>query len=185
MRKCLSVIFSLVLFLTSTVVTTIAGPRYHSSAYHNDHYSSPYVHHRPYYRGHPYQSDHVWTHLGISLLSGALIGSILYLSPREHSIIYSTPPPVIVYTDPVVFSQRYAPTSPQRHVVLRRVRTTPGVLNVRSAPDLQANISGQVKQNAILDVLGAAPEWLYIRTETGLYGWVMTQFTREDEDPVG
>jgi hypothetical protein len=185
MRKSLSVIFFLVLYFISTVETSIAGPRYHSPAYRNHHYSRPYEHYRPYFRDHSYHSGRIWTHLGIGLLTGAVIGSVLYQPPRERIVVYKTPPPVIVYSNPVVIRQRYGPTSPQPQLVLRRVRTIPGLLNVRSGPGLHSSISGQVQQNTILDVLGAAPEWLYIRTETGLYGWIMTQYTREVEGPVG
>ena len=46
-------------------------------------------------------------------------------------------------------------------------------------------VTSQVQRGDILDVIGAAPDWLYVRTESGLYGWVMAQYTREAEGPVG
>ncbi|MGB3212212.1 MAG: SH3 domain-containing protein [Desulforhopalus sp.] len=185
MRNCLPVLGFLVLFVTSTVATSIAGPRYYGTSYRNHRYSTPYTYHRPYYRGYSYHSDRIWTHLGIGLLTGAVIGSVLYQPPRERTIVYNTPPPVYVYSDPVVVYRQYTAAYPQSPAVLRQVITTPKILNIRSGPGLNSAISGQVQQDTVLDVLGAAPEWLYIRTKTGQYGWIMTQYTRGAEGPVG
>ena len=41
------------------------------------------------------------------------------------------------------------------------------------------------QKGEILDVLGAAADWLYIKTKAGQYGWVMSQYTLEAEGPVG
>ncbi len=177
MRKCLSILLCLVFLFFSTAGSALAD--FGHRGYGGYHYRS-YGHHHSY-RGH---SAHIWAPLGIGLLSGVVLGSVLYAPPRERTIIYGTPPPVIVYSDPVVINRQNIPP-PQPQLVLRRVRTTPDLLNVRSGPDLSASIAGQVRQNSIVDVLGAAPEWLYIRTETGIYGWVMTQYTRDAQGPVG
>lgn len=164
MRKSLSVLLILVLFLSSTVDTSSADSRHHGSSYH---------------------TDHIWAGLGIGLLTGALIGTVLYQPPEERIVVYNPAPPAMVYAEPVIFDQRYLNPAPQPQLVLRRVRTTAGLLNIRSSPGVDAPVNGQAERNAILDVLGAAPEWLYIRTEMGLYGWVMEQYTREAEGPVG
>jgi len=39
----------------------------------------------------------------------------------------------------------------------------------------------------VVGVVGAAPDWLYIKTENGQYGWIMTRFTDYDRvvAPVG
>jgi uncharacterized protein YgiM (DUF1202 family) len=187
MRKSLPVLLFLLLFSISTARPTIAGYRSYGVGYgSHHHYSRSFTHYRPYFHGHSYHSDHIWTDLGIGFFSGAIIGSVLYQPPRQRTIIYNSPPPVIVYSTPVVLNQRYSPIFHQpQDLVLRRVRTTPEMLNIRSGPDVYAAIAGQIPQNTILDVLGAAPEWLYIRTETGQYGWIMVKYTREAEGPVG
>jgi uncharacterized protein YgiM (DUF1202 family) len=185
MKKSLPILLFLLFFFASTVTSSTAGFRHHGTGY-GYHYSRHFNYHRPYYRGHSYYSNHLWAHLGIGLLTGAVIGSVLYQPPRQRTIVYHSPPPVIVYSDPVVLDrQRTIPPPQMPQLVLRRVKTTPEVLNIRSGPGLNASVYGQIRQNAILDVLGAAPEWLYIRTETGQYGWVMARYTREIDGPVG
>lgn len=44
---------------------------------------------------------------------------------------------------------------------------------------------GQVEEGTTLDVVGAVPEWLYIKTASGQYGWVMSKYTLDAETPVG
>jgi Bacterial SH3 domain len=185
MRRLLSILLLLVFAVISTVATGDASSGHYGSGYGGHHYSGSFSHHHPYYRSHSYHSDRIWAGLGIGLLTGAVIGSVLYQVPEERTIVYNTAPPVIVYPDPVVVAQPYPPTPPQAELILRRVKTTAGVLNIRSTPGLEAPIAGQVQQNTILDVLGAAPDWLYIRTETGQYGWVLARYTRQVEEPVG
>jgi len=172
MRKSLSILFLLVIFLTTTVASSVAG-------------GGHYGHGRSYYHGHSHHSGHLWAGLGVGLLSGMVIGSVLYPMYRERTIIYQSPQPVVVYSDPVILSSGSPPPPTQPQLVLRRVVTTPELLNVRSGPDLNASVFDQVPRNTLLDVLGAAPEWLYIRTETGQYGWIMTRYSREAEGPVG
>jgi len=177
MRKSLSILLCLVFLLFSTAGSALADFSRHG---HGGHYYRSYGHHYSH-RGH---SAYIWAPLGIGLLTGVVLGSVLYPPPRERTIVYGAPPPVIVYSDPVVVKQPNAPPS-QPQLVLRRVRTTPDLLNVRSGPDLSASITGQVRQDSVVDVLGAAPEWLYVRTEAGFYGWIMTQYTHDVQGPVG
>jgi hypothetical protein len=105
MRKSLPVLLFLLLFSISTVTPSIAGYRSHGFGYGSQHYARSFTHHRPYYHGHSYYSDYIWTNLGIGLLTGAVIGSVLYQPPRQRAIIYNSPPQVIVYSAPVVLTQ--------------------------------------------------------------------------------
>lgn len=177
MRRSLSVIIILVFLFVTTVTASLANSRHYSTGHGSHHHYS--------YRGHSHHSDHIWAGLGIGLLTGAVIGSVLYQIPEEQTIIYKTAPPHIIYVDPATVEPPYPTTPPQPQVVLRRVKTTAELLNIRSAPGVDAAIFSQLEQNTILDVLGAAPDWLYVRTETGLYGWVMAEYTTEAEGPVG
>ena len=83
--------------------------------------SRSYIHHRSYYRNYYYDSDGDWTRMGIGLLTGVAVGSILYQPPRQQTIVYNNFP----------------------------------------------------------------PDWLYIRTAKGQYGWIMTQYTQAVPRPVG
>jgi uncharacterized protein YgiM (DUF1202 family) len=185
MRKSVSVLLTLAIFLISSVATSFAGPRHYSSGYRNNFHSKSYNYHRPYYRGHYYDSNRDWTYLGIGLLTGAAVGSILYQAPRQRTIVYNNSPPVIIQSAPLVVHPQYVQVPTQPELVLRRVSTTPELLNVRSAPDFSATISSQLQQDTILDVLGVTSNWLYIRTTKGQYGWIMSQYTQAATGPVG
>lgn len=69
--------------------------------------------------------------------------------------------------------------------ILRYIKPTVRILNLRSGPGLDEEIIGQAAFGEVLGVIGAAPEWLYIKTQTGQYGWVMTQYTQALEGPAG
>jgi len=78
-----------------------------------------------------------------------------------------------------------ASIAPQPEVVLRQVKITERIVNVRSGPGLDSTIIGQAVAGQTIDVIGAAPDWLYIRTRAGQYGWVMSQYTVASGGPVG
>ncbi len=185
MRNSLLFLLLLISSIVSPVTSSFAGYRYYGSGHGNHYYSRSTWYHHSHHYGHPYYSDHIWADVGIGLLTGAVIGSVLFQPPRQPAIIYNSPPPVIYYQAPVILNQSYSQISSQPEQVLRRVRTTPELLNFRSAPNLYAAINGRIPRNAILDVLGEAPGWLYIRTEPGQYGWIMTKYTQKVQGPVG
>jgi uncharacterized protein YgiM (DUF1202 family) len=58
-------------------------------------------------------------------------------------------------------------------------------LNVRTLPDMAATIIRQIQQGDTVGVIGAAPEWLYIKTDGGSHGWIKTMFTTETDFPSG
>lgn len=187
MRKYLSTLLFVMFFLTLLVTSSIAGSRHYSSGYGN-YYRRSFMPYSPYYQGQYYHANHVWTHLGVGLLTGAVIGAALYQPPKQRMIIYGSPAPMIISTHPYILNRTFLPPSPQAlppQTILRRVITTPEVLNIRSGPGLDTPIVDQIKQSTILDVLGTAPEWLFIRTGTGQHGWVMAIYTRQTQDPAG
>jgi uncharacterized protein YgiM (DUF1202 family) len=59
------------------------------------------------------------------------------------------------------------------------------IVNIRSGPGMENFVIDQAHQDETIDVMGAAAEWLYVRTAGGRYGWIMTQYTRETDRPVG
>ena len=185
MTKAMSVLFTLTLFLISTITSSFAGSRSYSTGYRNNFHSRSYSHHRPYFRGHYYDSNSDWTVLGAGLLTGVAVASILYQPPRQRTIVYYNSPPVVVQPAPAFIRQQYAPVQAHPELILRRVKTTPELLNVRSAPGFSATVLSQVERDTILDVSDTTQDWLYIRTSKGQYGWIMAQYTQAASGPVG
>ena len=175
--------FLLVLMFAVLVPATssLAGSRYYSNHYYGDYRS----HYYPYHHRHSYHSGDSLAFLGIGLLTGAVVGSMLYQPPPvERTVVYAPPPPpIVVHRSPVIVTPQpgYYPDNE----VLRQVKPTVSILNLRSGPGLDEEVIGQATYGEILGVIGAAPEWLYVKTQTGQYGWVMSQYTQALEGPVG
>lgn len=195
MKRLIAFLLVLIFAVLLPATSSLAGSRYYSSRYYGG-YRSHYPHYYPYHYRHSYPYHYRHSHhsddlayLGVGLLTGAVIGSILYQPPVQRTVVYSappvvysTPPPVVVHRSPVVAPHpQYSPDSE----VLRQVRPTVRILNLRSGPGLDEEVIGQASFGEILGVIGAAPEWLYVKTQTGQYGWVMTQYTQALEGPVG
>ncbi|MFW2368330.1 MAG: SH3 domain-containing protein [Desulforhopalus sp.] len=185
MGKSLTALALVALFLFSAVTTSLARSRYHKSSYRSHYHSRPAIHHRYHYKSHYNHSDRYLTYLGVGLLTGAAISALTYRPVRERTIVYTTPPPVILHRPQVSIRRQYFEPTSQPDLILRRVETTAQLLNIRSGPGVGEMVTSQVQQGAILDVIGAAPDWLYVRTENGSYGWVMARYTRDTAGPVG
>jgi uncharacterized protein YgiM (DUF1202 family) len=134
---------------------------------------------RPYYH-HGHSGDWVGA-LGIGLLTGTLLTSMFYAT-TPHPVVYQTTEPVVVASPPVVVRERTYTTVPQ-NITPSRVSVTTAELNVRSGPGMDHSVAGFVRRGEVLDVMGSAPGWLYVKTIDGLYGWVMVQFTAAE--PMG
>ncbi len=184
MKKSLSVVLILSFCMLSTVTLAHANSRYYTNGYgnYNRGHHAPYNYH--HYR-HSYHADNFLPLLGIGLLTGAVVGSMIYQPPRQPIVVYNTPPPVIIQSEPIVINRPMASIAPQPEVVLRQVKITERIVNVRSGPGLDSAIIGQAVAGQNVDVIGAAPDWLYIRTRAGQYGWVISQYTVESGGPVG
>jgi hypothetical protein len=184
MKKPVSILLALSFCMLTTATPAAAGSRYYDHG-HRDYYRGYHhsYHYRPY--RHSYHGDSYWPLLGVGLLTGAVVGSMIYEPPRRQTIVYNTPPPVTIQSEPMINNNTLASVAPQAEVVLRQVKITERIVNVRSGPGLDSTIVGQTVAGQIVDVIGAAPEWLYVRTGTGQYGWVMSQYTEESGSPVG
>ncbi len=183
MFKNLTILSAIVFFLISTGLPCFAGSRHYNSGYRNHRY---YGHHvNRYYNHHNYShnSSYIWAGLGLGLLTGVVVGTVFREPVHKQTVVYTTPTPV--YAEPVYVREEFIPSVSSTDIILRRVETTPQLLNVRSGPGFDTTITGQVLQGSILDVIGAAPEWLYVKTPTGQLGWVLKEFTQETEVPVG
>lgn len=184
MKKPVSIALILAFCMLSTVPLASAGSRHYNSGYGN-YYRG---HHSPYNYSHYRHSRHADSFLpllGIGLLTGAVVGSMIYEPPRQQTVVYNTPPPVIIRSEPIVINRPMASVAPPPEIVLRQVRITERIVNVRSGPGLDSTIIGQAVAGQNVEVIGAAPDWLYIRTKAGQYGWVMSQYTVESGGPVG
>lgn len=160
-----------------------AGGRYYNSGYSNHHRSSHY-----YYRhkNHHYAGTQFLSYLGVGLITGALVSGVINSHPRQKAVIYTSAPQVAVTRYPVIQSGNAIPVNyPSPEVIVGRVTITAQLLNVRSTPDVESNVTEQVQRGMLLDVIGAAPDWLYIKTRSGRYGWIMQQFTQTANGPVG
>jgi len=184
MKNIFFVCLVIFLFLASTAVVSLAS---HRHGYRNgyNHYRPGYSHYRSYPRHHVSHSNHFWPYLGVGLVTGAVIGSFFSQPPRPRTIYYTSTPQVIVQSEPVIIRQQPRPVSPPPELVLRQVKIVERIVNIRSGPGLENVIIHQARQDETIDVIGAAPDWLYVRTADGQYGWIMTQYTRETDRPVG
>ncbi len=200
MKPLVKITLIFFIFLFTAVSSGAAG------GYYGHGYTSYGSRHNYYnYRSHSSGSDQFWIYLGAGLLSGVLVSAIVNARPRQRTVIYEEPWQSVVYEQPrrgaVVYRTpprtifRIAPPQlttlvpqenyRQRELILSRVETTPQLLNIRVTPDPDADITGQLQRGTIVGVIGAAPDWLYIKTDSGHYGWVMLQYTRPAGGPVG
>jgi len=61
---------------------------------------------------------------------------------------------------------------------------TSKTLNVRSGPGRQNSVVATVVSGNILQVIGNAPDWYYVRLSDGTSGWVMAKFTASLVNPA-
>jgi len=173
-----------ILFLVVTTGPTFAG----YNGYH---------HYRPYpYGGYSYHHGHsdgdVWVALGAGLLTGCLI-SYMVNTPPSHTVVYSNPEPVVAPSPSRVVVKEYSytpslqiPASPPSQIpASQKVLVTAQELNVRTGPGFNHAIAGYVVLGEALQVLGSAPGWFYVKTVSGLQGWVMVTYTSPEALPLG
>ncbi len=175
MKKTVSLMSILLLFVLLTASTVCANHRYRYSR-HTRHYN-----HGHYYHPHSYyydNGDSFWTGLGVGLVVSVIIGSIIYETSKPSTVMYHNPPPEKIYPAPVTSWQQSIPVQ-QTERVLKQVRITSKKLNIRTLPDMNSSVIRQVYQGDTVGVIGAAPEWLYIKTGGGNHGWIKTMFTTE------
>ncbi len=177
MRKGLTWLLAFYLSLLFTASAAMAGVRHHRFY---DFGYRPYLHHHHHPFRHRYTTN-VWIPaVGVGLVTGALVGSLV-----------AAPPPRTVYLPSAgvaVFSPPGSPPPPlvqQPEMVLRQVTVTEKLVNLRSGPGLDTAILGRAVAGQVVDVIGAAPEWLYVRTGSRQYGWIMSRYTTETASPVG
>ncbi len=162
-----------------------------ASSRHYRHYDYGYRHsnygYNHYARHHPapyhyrYHNDAWLPMLGVGLLTGAMVGAMVATPPPPRTVYYPAPA-VTVYSSQV---RTAPPVVELPEQVLRQVSIIEKMVNVRSGPGLDTAVLDRAVAGQVVDVIGAAPEWLYIRTENGRYGWIMTRYTSEVASPLG
>ncbi len=150
---------------------TVAGIHYY---YHRD-------------RGAYYQKDPTG-YVAVRAPIGAVVTSLpsgytsFYVGPVQYfyfgGVYYRTSSPGYMIVDPpyaasppaVIDSAAPASASENVSVIAQ-------LLNVRSGPGMEHAVVQQVSKGVLLEVHGTSPGWFYVKTPSGRYGWVMTQFT--------
>ena len=119
------------------------------------------------------------------MLTGAILYHAFY-RPAAPTVVYTTPSTVVVPSAPTVVVKEPPPqAAPAKVVVPSKVLVATAALNVRQGPGLTHEVLSFVRQGVMLEVSGSAPGWLYVRTPSGQYGWVMQQYTNAPLSPVG
>ena len=67
----------------------------------------------------------------------------------------------------------YQSASPE----ISQVKVISPMLNVRSGPTTNHEITFQVPRGTVLEIHGTAPEWIFVKLPSGEFGWVMENFT--------
>lgn len=185
MKKLFSVILVISLLLFSTVTVSFAGSKHGYRSY-KTHYRTWPSHYRHPAGHHSFHASHFFPYFGVGMLTGALIGSVISTPPRPKTVYYTSPAQIIVQPDPVMVPQ-YTPLPPPAppELVLQQVKIIGKIVNIRSGPGLENTVIDQALHNETVDVIGVAPEWLYVKTGEGRYGWLMKQYTLEIGRPVG
>ncbi len=185
MKKLFSIILVISLFLFSTAAVSFSGSRHGYRSY-NTHHRAEYSHYRIPASRHYSRSNHFWPYLGAGILTGAVIGSAFSQPPRTRTVYYTRSPQVIVHQpQPIIVRQQFPPSTPPPELILRQVKITEKIVNIRSGPGLENTVINQVHHDERVDVVGIAPDWLYVKTADGQYGWIMAQYTLETDRPMG
>ncbi|MDD5724296.1 MAG: DUF6515 family protein [Syntrophales bacterium] len=93
--------------------------------------------------------------------------------PRGYVVVA---PPYDASSKPPVDYQSASPA-------ISQVTVMPPMLNVRSGPGINHQITFQVPRGMILEVHGTAPEWMFVKLPSGEFGWVMEKFTVSESVP--
>ncbi len=176
MKKLVTILVIAGFLIATTAPMAAANERGYYRGYHH----RSHVHYRPYHRS----GDHFWIGLGLGVLTGAIVSSFHYSPPPPHRVVYVEPRPVFVQQPPtvVVAPQRKFGKAPP--ATYGQVTVTPAALNLRYGPGVGHEITGKVNKGDVLDVIASEPDWFYVRTPDGSYGWVMDQYTISAQ-PVG
>jgi len=94
--------------------------------------------------------------------------------PRGYIVVE---PPYDASSKPPVNYQSAIPANSQAKVMAP-------MLNVRSGPGMNHEITFQVSQGTILEIHGSAPEWIFVELPSGEFGWVMKKFTVSESVPA-
>ena len=178
MKKALVILFSFGFVFTTTSAALAGYKRHHRYGHpYRGHYGS-----HGHYRYH-YSPGRYWASWGAGVLTGAILSHVFY-SPAPRTVVYTTPSTVVVPAAPAVVVKE-PPPPPVKITVPSRVLVVVKALNVRQGPGFQHDVLTFVHQGAMLEVAGSAPGWLYVRTPSGQYGWVMRQYTNIPVSPQG
>ena len=135
------------------------------------------VHHRPHVGS-------IWAALPLGVLTLA-VGSMIYY---HYAGVYyrQVPAGYVVVEAPreVTVVRELPPVNSPAAVSGNRVVVTAPRLNFRSGPGTGFEVISVIVKDAVLEVRGSAPEWLYVKLFDGRYGWVQQVYTTPLDSPA-
>lgn len=180
----------LAFIIGSAVPAAAREPRHQARHYRQAHHA-PAKHVPVFVKGHRYfYLDGIFYRRGLQ-------GHIAVQAPMG-AIIFSLPigshPVVVAGTSYHVFGGVYYRRVPDGYVVVKKpylgdtygesdneydvseqVMVIPRVLNVRQGPGKSHPVIHKAYRDDILEIIGRAPGWVYVRLPYGKFGWVMSE----------
>jgi len=95
---------------------------------------------------------------------------VYYRQVPAGYMVVEPPPEVIVVQPPPAPAPAMANAGNRVTVSVQR-------LNVRTGPGLNFSVVQVVNQGEVLEILGNAPGWLYVKFQSDRFGWVQEQYT--------
>jgi len=114
------------------------------------------------------------TALFIGGITYYLLNDLYYRELYGDYWVVGPPPPPLEET---VVVNEAIPVTPSEENVGEQVTVTAPLLNIRSGPGMDFPVVTQAHEGDIFTVEGYASGWLYVKTSTNEFGWVMTEYT--------
>jgi uncharacterized protein YgiM (DUF1202 family) len=177
-------------FLAASAAASFAGHRGHYSGFHRGY---PKGHARGWHLNHGRGYRHYdgrWVALGAGVATGLWFASVLY-PPTPNRVVCASPSPVVVRRPSVIVYRSPEPVCrplcppPSTPPATGQVKVAVAELNMRGGPGLDHAVNARLSGGDVLEVLGTAPGWLYVRAPFDRYGWVMERYTAAMEKPLG
>lgn len=106
------------------------------------------------------------------------LGGVFYTTPTVRYVVVNRPPETVVVRETSTIVRPIESVS-------GNVVVTVSTLNVRTGPDLDYSLLGQVEEGSVLELHGKTDDWSYVRLPDGRFGWITSVFTEPLEPGSG